>query len=116
MNFKTVFFCCVMIVLFGIVVLPVSAATAISGIGPISGSPQVGSVLVAGSLVPSGATASYQWKESPTSGGTYTSIAGATTTSYTVVAGDASKFIEVVVTGSGSYTGAATSGAVGPVT
>ena len=105
-----------MIVLFGIVVLPVSASTAISGIGPISGSPQVGSVLVAGSLVPSGATASYQWKESPTSGGTYISIAGATTTSYTVVAGDASKFIEVVVTGSGSYTGAATSGAVGPVT
>jgi PKD repeat protein len=117
MNFKTFFICCLTIVLIGFVASPASAATTtITGIGPISGTPQVGSVLVAGSVVPSGATVSYQWMESDSSGGTYTSIAGATTTSYTPVVGDASKYIEVVVTGSGSYAGTVTSGAVGPVT
>jgi PKD repeat protein len=88
----------------------------ITAIGAITGTPQVGSVLTAGALTPSGATATYQWQRSLTSGGTYTAISGATSTTYTPVAGDGGYYIEVVATGTGSYTGTVTSVYVGPVT
>ena len=87
----------------------------LSAIGSITGTPQAGVTLTAGSLVPSGATASYQWTESATSGGTYTNISGATASTYTPVGGDVNKYIEVVATGTGSYTGTVTSTPVGPV-
>jgi len=88
----------------------------ITAIGPITGSPQVGSVLTAGALTPAGGTASYQWQSATTSGGTYSNIAGATAITYTPVAGDLGYYIHVVATGTGSYTGTVTSAAVGPVT
>lgn len=90
---------------FGLIVtLPVE----ITAIGAIIGTPQVGKVLTAGALTPSLATATYQWQSS-LDGVTFTSIAGATATKYTVVAGDLNKYIQVVATGMGDYTDTVTS-------
>src|SRR5450830_1138718 len=83
---------------------PASAPTPITAIGAISGTPQVGVVLTAGALTPGGATASYQWQIS-TDGTTYTDIGGATLSTYTPIPGDAGKFIKVVATGTGGYSG-----------
>ncbi len=88
----------------------------LTAIGAISGTPQFGTLLTAGSLTPSGATATYQWQSSATSGGTYTAISLATSATYTPVAGDVGKYLEVVATGSGGYTGSVTSAYAGPVT
>jgi PKD repeat protein len=93
-----------------------TSPTPITAIGPIIGTPEVSSVLTAGALTPGGATATYQWSSSLTSGGTYTNISGATSTTYTPVAGDLGYFIKVTAVGTGSYTGTVTSGYVGPVT
>ncbi len=76
----------------------------VSAISPITGTAQVGSVLTAGTLTPVNATVSYQWKIS-TDGITFTDIVGATGSTYTLLASDATKFIKVVATGTGSYTG-----------
>ncbi len=89
----------------------VAAPTPITAIGAITGTPRVGQVLTAGALTPAGATASYQWKIADTVGGTYSNIVGATSSTYTVVAGNLGKFIKVVATGTGSYTDTATSAA-----
>jgi hypothetical protein len=89
--------------------------TPITAIAAITGTPQVGSVLTAGALTPSVATAVYQWQESSTSGGTYAAITGATSGAYTPVPADVGKYIEVVATGTDNYTGTVTSAAVGPV-
>ena len=90
--------------------------TPITAIGSITGTPQVGSVLTAGAITPSGATVTYQWEYSTTSGGTYTAISGATASTYTLAAAYVSDYIKVAATGSGGYTGTVTSAAVGPVT
>jgi PKD repeat protein len=66
-------------------------------------------------LTPSAATVIYQWQESTSSTGTYTPISGATSSTYTPVSGDATQYIEVVATGTGGYTGTATSPVAGPV-
>jgi hypothetical protein len=87
----------------------VAAPTVITAIAAITGTAQVGSTLTAGALTPSGATATYQWQESTTTGGTYSSISGATLSTYTPVAGDATYYIEVVATGTGIYSGTVTS-------
>ena len=84
-------------------------ATPITDIAAITGTPQVGVELTAGALTPAGATATYQWTISDTVGGTYADISGATTNKYTPVADDATKFIKVVVTGTGNYSGSVTS-------
>jgi hypothetical protein len=81
----------------------------ITAIGAINGTPQVGAVLTAGDLTPAGATANYQWQSATTADGSYTVITGATSTTYTPVAGDVNKYLEVVATGTGSYTGTVTS-------
>ncbi|MDR3543318.1 MAG: X2-like carbohydrate binding domain-containing protein [Desulfosporosinus sp.] len=81
----------------------------ITAIAAINGTPQVGAVLTAGALNPTGATVSYQWQEAVTANGSYTTIAGATGSTYAPVAGDVSKFIKVVATGIGSYSGTVTS-------
>jgi hypothetical protein len=91
-------------------------AIPITAIGPITGTPQVGSVLTAGAITPSGATVTYQWEYSTTSGGTYTAISGATSSTYTLAATYVNDYIKVAATGSGGYTGTVTSAAVGPVT
>jgi len=90
---------------------PIVTANPITAIAAITGTPQVGQVLTAGALTPSGATASYQWQSSATSGGTYTNISGATSSTYTLVSSDVSNYLKVVATGTGSYSGSATSAA-----
>lgn len=90
--------------------------TTIASIGATTGTTAVGSLLTAGALTPGGATVSYQWQTSTTSGGTYTNIAGATASAYTLVAGNLGNYIKVVATGTGSYSGSATSAASAKVT
>jgi len=92
------------------------AAAPITAIGAITGTPQVGQTLTAGTVTPSGATATYRWQSATTSGGTYADITGATGTTYTLVAGDLGKYIKVVATGTGNYTGTVTSAATGVIT
>ena len=94
--------------------------TPLTAIGAITGTPlNVGKTLTSGALTPAGATATYQWQRCTggtcTTGGTYTAISGATATTYTLVAGDVGYYIEVVATGTGSYTGSVTSAWRGPV-
>jgi len=86
-----------------------TALVPITAIGAITGTTQVGSVLTAGALTPSGATVTYQWQNATTSGGVYSNISDATTSTYTLVAGDLGKYIKVVVTGTGNYNGTTTS-------
>jgi hypothetical protein len=90
-------------------------ATPITAIAAITGTPKVGVELTAGALTPSAATASYQWQICATVDGTYTNISGAIVTTYTCVAGDATKFIKVVATGTGNYSGTVTSAATAAV-
>ena len=80
----------------------------------ISGTLQAGDALTA-SMTPSGATATYQWLESTSATGTYSDITNATSGAYTPVAGDVGDYIEVQATGTGNYSGTATSAAAGPV-
>ncbi len=87
----------------------------VSAINNISGTAKVGVELTAGTLTPTWATVSYQWKICDTVGGIYTNIAGATTNKYTPVASDATKFIKVSATGTGSYSGTVTSAATAAV-
>gem|GEM_PF-3005331 len=85
-------------------------------IGAISGSATTGSILSAGALTPSNATVTRQWKRSTVAGGPYTDITGATGTTYTIAAGDLGYYILVAATGTGSFTGTATSAATAKVT
>jgi uncharacterized repeat protein (TIGR02543 family) len=91
----------------------VAATTPLSGV-TISGTAQVGSTLTA-SVAPTGATVAYQWQES-SNGTNYTPINLATSNTYTPVSTDRGDCIEVVATGSGSYTGMVTSAATAQVT
>lgn len=89
--------------------------TGINPIGAISGATQVGSMLTAGSLSPAGATATYQWQSSATIDGTYDDIPGATSKNYTLTDSDYGRYIRVVATGSGNYSGEVCSESVGPI-
>jgi uncharacterized repeat protein (TIGR02543 family) len=94
---------------------PAPTPTPLTAIGAITGTPKVGVTLTAGALTPSGATATYQWQICATAGGTYANISGATSTTYTPVADDATKFIKVAATGTGNYSGTVTSTATAAV-
>ncbi len=85
--------------------------TPVTAIGSITGTTTVGQTLTAGAITPGGATVSYQWQSSATSGGTYTNIGGATSNTYTLVSGDIGNYIKVVATGTNYYSGSATSAA-----
>lgn len=85
--------------------------TPITNIGIILGTPKVGVELTAGVITPSDATVAYQWTISTSEGGVYTNIVGATTSKYTPVASDLDKYLKVVVTGTGGYSGTKTSDA-----
>ena len=87
----------------------------LDSISAVSGTPKVGVELTAGALTPAGATVNYQWQICATSVGVYADIAGATTNKYTPVASDVTKFIKVVVTGTGSYSGTVISVATGAI-
>lgn len=88
---------------------------ALSAINAITGTAQVGVPLSAGTLSPAGANVSYQWRICETVNGTYTNILGATASAYTPVAGDLGKYIKVMATGTGIYSGTVTSNATGAV-
>lgn len=90
--------------------------TPITAIANISGTPRIDSVLTAGSLTPAGATATYQWQRSDSVNGVYTAIPGATANTYTIVLADVGKYIKVVSTGTGNYSGSVTSAATSVVT
>jgi hypothetical protein len=59
----------------------------------------------------SAATLAYQWKIASSANGTYADIAGATSATYTPIAGDVDKYIKCEVTASGTATGTAVSNA-----
>ena len=90
-------------------------AVSVESVSAVSGTAKVGVELTAGALTPVGVTARYQWQICATADGLYADIAGATTNKYTPVAGDATKFVKVVVTGTGSYSGIVTSIATGAI-
>lgn len=81
----------------------------------IGGTPQVGQTLTA-AVTPVSCLANYQWKSSATSNGTYTNIAGAGLSTYTLQATELGKYIKVQATGAINCTDSVTSTAVGPVT
>lgn len=76
------------------------AVTAVS----ISGTVQVGQTLTA-DLTPPEATATYKWQKADTSDGSYSDISGTTGKTYLLTEVENGKFIKVVVSGTGSYTG-----------
>jgi len=90
-----------------IIATPVSAIT-------VTGDAVVGATLTA-APTPGAATGTYQWTICNIIGGIYTNIDGETASTYTLVAGDATKFIKVTFTASGSYTGTQTSAATAVV-
>lgn len=81
----------------------------LTAIKSIVGTPQVGVELTAGALTPADATASYQWQRSSTKSGTYSNITGAASKRYTPVPSDEGKYLKVVATGTGDFTGKITS-------
>ena len=108
--------------LFAGIALALSAATAFAATPPtntvapsLSGTAQDGKALTAAKGTWTGTapiTYAYQWQESSDGGVTWSSIAGATGTSYTPPAGSAGEQVQVVVTASNSGgTGQATSAA-----
>ncbi len=86
-----------------------SDVTQITAIGAIGGTLGIGETLVAGALTPAAATANYQWQRSDSANGTYADISGATSETYTLTAADYEKYIRVIATGYGDYTGTVTS-------
>jgi uncharacterized ubiquitin-like protein YukD len=74
----------------------------------------VGDTLSA-NVLPVGATVNYQWQRAETEDGTFEDIPGATSATYDLVVADAGKYIRVIATGKGNYTGTVESEAVGPV-
>ncbi|WP_170253971.1 Ig-like domain-containing protein [Acetobacterium paludosum] len=82
----------------------------LTSIGAISGTPCAGNLLTAGTLLPAGATVTYQWKQSA-DGVTYMDIPGATSSTYAVDYAYADKYIKVAATGTGYYYGTVTSDA-----
>lgn len=85
----------------------ISASTPVTAVAAITGTTtSVGSVLTSGATTPGGATVSYQWQIATTAGGTYSNILGAANSNtYTLSGNDLGKYIKVLVTGTGTYTG-----------
>jgi hypothetical protein len=94
------------------------AAGIITGITDIVGTSTVGQNLYAGTISPSGATVTYQWQYfNPGSMSEYENIPDATLYTYHIQDQEyVPCYLRVVVTGTGSYTGTATSNPTGPVT
>ena len=64
---------------------------------------------------PSSATVSYRWQRAESSDGEYKNIQGATARTYTLTDDDANKYVKVIATGSGSYTGTVSNSTSEPV-
>ena len=95
---------------------PVPAAPTNSVAPSISGTLAYNSVLTAanGTWSPNPTSYAYQWQSAATSGGTYSNISGATSSTYTLTTSDMGKYVKVQVTatnagGSNSALSAATS-------
>lgn len=86
-------------------------ATPVTAIAAISGTAQASQILTAGALTPAAATVSYQWQSATTAGGVYSNIAGATSNTYAVSPAMIGRYIKVVVTGTGVYSGTQASAA-----
>jgi len=84
--------------------IPADTTTALTAMD-VSGTAKVGSTLQATVTVPASATASFQWSKASTVNGIYTSIPGATASSYSLTASDLKQYVKVTATGTGSYTG-----------
>lgn len=76
--------------------VPQTAAPIIAT-GNITGTTTVGSVLTSPTISPVGAAVTYKWQSSATSGGTYSDIPGATSSTYTLVLADWGNYIRVVI-------------------
>jgi hypothetical protein len=61
--------------------------------------------LLTTTITPIAATVTYQWYSAASLTGAWTAISGATSSSYSVVTTDCGKYIKVIVTGTGDYTG-----------
>jgi len=86
-------------------------------IAPTTGTPEVGSILTAGALTPAEATVTYNWRISDTADGVYTDTSPASTTNtYIPSASELGKYLKVVVTGTGNYSGISTSTATTVIT
>jgi|GEM_PF-1359999 len=92
----------------------VVAAVELESMGAIQGSAIVGQTLTVGTLVPSGATATYQWKIADTINGTYANISGATNDNLLLTESMIDKFVRVYATGSNNYSGTVYAG-IGPI-
>ncbi|HEX4010693.1 MAG TPA: hypothetical protein VHX62_11815 [Solirubrobacteraceae bacterium] len=97
----------------------VSNVAPVNSLAPsVSGQPLQGQTLTAstGSWTPTPTTYAYQWQRSTDGGSTWSSIAGATTSTYTVATSDLGDDLEVVVTATNSFgSTAAGSAPAGPV-
>lgn len=89
--------------------------TPVTAIGAIAGTTQIGQTLTAGAVSPAGATVSYKWQSATTSGGTYTDIPNATSSTYVVSPNVMTKYLKLTVTGTGTYTGIQTSTATAQI-
>ncbi|HOT69821.1 MAG TPA: leucine-rich repeat protein [Clostridia bacterium] len=87
--------------------------TPVSGVN-ITGTTTVGQMLTA-TVNPSSATVSYRWQRAESSDGEYKNIQGATARTYTLTDDDANKYVKVIATGSGSYTGTVSNSTSEPV-
>lgn len=77
----------------------------LTAIASITGTAQLSQTLTAGALTPAAATANYQWQSATTAGGIYTDIPGATSNTYIVPLTAVGKYLKVVATGTGIYSG-----------
>jgi len=94
----------------------VVTTTPLNSIGDVSGTAHIGFVLTAGAIDPVGATATYQWEYATAAAGPYSSIPGATASTYTIDTAYGGYYIRVIATGTGGYSGTATSDPTSAVT
>ncbi|MEK4426872.1 GLUG motif-containing protein [Solibacillus sp. FSL K6-1523] len=88
-----------------------AVTTPITAIDAITGTTLLGEVLTAGAVTPVGAPVTYQWQIADTATGEFTDIPTAKSKTYILTANDVGKFIRVVATGAGNYSGTVTSNA-----
>ena len=99
--------------------LSIVAKSSVISAPTVSGTNRAGMTLTAtsGTWSNSASSYSYQWKSSATSGGTYTDIAGAVSSTYNLVAADVGRFIKVsvIANNAGGASSAWLSSARGPI-
>ncbi len=71
--------------------------------------------IVAGEVIPAGATVTYQWQTAPTKDCPFVDVIDAITNDYDITWRDHDQWLRVAVTGTGGYTGTVYSAPVGPV-